>query len=73
MRIKNKKYDIISIIQFKNTICEDNYSGEKVTIEKKFMNYKKPEIEEVIETGPIYKFEFKNGECIKVISLNTGE
>ena len=55
----------------KNTKVESDYSGTIVSASEEFENFKKKTPEETTNPSPIYNFEFKNGECTKLIRLTS--
>lgn len=59
----------------KSIKCEDEYSEDQTSLDNEFKNFKNSSIEsigELIEHGSIYRFEFKNGKCVKLIYVTTG-
>lgn len=58
-----------------NIPCEEDYGETQTSLDKEFKNFKDSSIEsvgELIEHGSIYRFEFKNGKCVKLIHVVTG-
>ncbi len=55
----------------KNTKVESDYSGVIISASEEFENFKKVSPKDTTNPSPIYNFEFKNGECTKLICLTS--